>query len=218
MCIKVHGYSVFHPPNNVMKTQLAAVLLSTLLLPSLQPCASAAVLAYQEAGTSTDFAAQGLVGFNFTLDTPVSVTSLGFFGVSMGGADTPWVAIYDVTNSVQVASITTFLPSNGWQYISLSSPVVLTTGVTYQVVATAYWTPRYTDTASFTFGSEINPIGFTTPTGWSGWGTPTMATAPIATTANVTANFQYDPVPEPSTIFLACGGLATALFFRRRVS
>lgn len=198
---------------------VAAIVLTSLLLPTLQPSASAAVLAYQEAGTSTDLAGQGIAGFNFTLDTPVSVTSLGFLGVSMGGADTPWVAIYDVTNNVQVASITTFLPVNGWQYINLSSPVILTTGITYQVVATAYWTPQYTNTTSFTFGPEINPIGFTTPPGaWGGWGTPIMATAPITTTANVTANFQYDPVPEPATVFLACGGLATALFFRRRAS
>jgi hypothetical protein len=199
-----------------MKTKLA-VLLSTLLLSLSQP--AFAVLAYQEAGTSSSLAGQGIAGFNFTLDTPISVTSLGFFGMDMGGGDTPWVAIYDVTNNVQIASITTFLPNNGWQYINLASPVVLTTGITYQVVATAYWTPQYTNTASFTFGAEINPIGFTTPPGvWGGWGIPTMATAPIATTANVTANFQYDPVPEPTTILLACGGLATALFFRRRAS
>jgi hypothetical protein len=200
-----------------MKSQLA-VLLSALLLATLHP-ASAAVLAFEEAGTSQGLAGQGIAGFNFTLDSPISVTSLGFFGMDMGGIDTPWVAIYDVTNNVQVASITTYLPNNGWQYLTLVTPVVLSPGVTYQVVATAYWTPQYTNTASFTFGPEINPIGFTTAPGvWTGWGTPTMATAPITTTANVTANFQYDPVPEPSTVLLACGGLATALFFRRRAS
>lgn len=200
-----------------MKSKLA-VLLSAVLLATLHP-ASAAVLAFQEAGTSQDLAGQGISGFNFTLDTPISVTELGFYGVSMGGGDTPWVAIYDVTNNVQVASITNFQPNNGWQYLSLGTPVVLSPGVTYQVVATAYWTPQYTDTNSFTFGAEINPIGFTTPPGaWGGWGTPSMATAPITTTANVTANFQYDPVPEPATVLLACGGLAATLIFRRRSS
>jgi hypothetical protein len=179
--------------------------------------ASAQVLAYEEAGVSSDTAATGLVGFNFTVDSPLEVTHLGFYGVSMGGADTPWVALYDVANGgTPLASITSFAPTNGWQYIALGSPVTLTVGVTYQVVATAYWSPRYADTSSFDYGAEINPVGFTAPNGWGGWGTPVMATNAVGTAANITGNLQYEAIPEPAGVLLAGAGVGV-LLFRRRV-
>ncbi len=196
-----------------MKNLVAFLAVSLFTLNS----SSWAVLLYEEAGASANFAGQGLVGFNFTVDSPIEVSSLGFYGLNMGGGDTPWVALYDVTNNTQLAQVTTFTPTPGWQYISLNTPVTLSAGSTYQVAATAYWSPRFTDTASFTFGPEINPIGFTAPAGWGGWGAPTMATASIGTTANVVANLQYTAVPEPAAVALVCAGLGAVLFFRRRI-
>ena len=162
------------------------------------------IVAYVEGGTLTNgaagTAATGRVGLNFKVTSPISVTSLGFFGDSLGG-DTPWVALYNVTTSSQLAAITTFGAGySGWKYLPLSTPVTLTPGDTYQIVATAYWTPKYANMTGFTFGSEINALGFTTPTGWSGWGTPAMATAAFTTSPNVEANFRYSPASVPPVV------------------
>jgi len=185
--------------------------------------ASADTTAYLEGGTLTDgtqgTGATGVVGFNFTVNSAISVTQLGFFGDALGGADTPWVALYDVTTSTQLAAITTYVSTNGWQYIALDTPVTLTAGDTYQVAATAYWSPKYADTSGFTFGPEINPVSFSSPTGWGGWGTPTMGTG-VAATANVTGNFLYTSavIPEPSACVMLAGlaALGCGLLRRRR--
>jgi hypothetical protein len=216
----------FHPPKIPMKSiKYVSVALAMITL-GLQ--SASAATAYVENGTltngATGTAATGIVGFNFTVSSAIDVTQLGFFGSAIGGGDTPWVALYNVSTSTQLAAITTFAPSNGWQYISLGSPVTLNVGSTYQVVATAYFSPKYTDTASFTYGSVINPVGastFTTPTGWGGWGTPTQATGSLTATPNITANFVYNvsAVPEPST-YAVFAGIATLGFViaRRRRS
>ncbi len=178
---------------------------------------AAPIIAYTEGGTSTSAAGTGLVGFNFTVNTDISVTQLGWYGEAVGGGDTPWVAIYNTANSATpLASITTgFTTTPGWQYQSLVTPITLTTGNTYQVVATLYWTQKF-DPASFSYGTEINAVGFTTPGGWGGWGTPLMATNGITSTPSLAANFQYDPVPEPSTCALLMISLGSVMFYRRR--
>jgi hypothetical protein len=175
---------------------------ATLTIVSYSPNATA--IAYAEGGSFTRTAATGLVGMNFTVSSSINVISLGFWGDSLGG-DTPWVALYDVTTTTQLAAITTYGTGySGYKYISLGSPVTLTPGHTYQIVATAYWSPKYANTTGFKFGSGITPVGsgvaFTTPGGWGGWGTPTMATAALTTPANIQANFQYTPVTSPPVI------------------
>lgn len=197
--------------------KLISYVSATLALFTLGLQTAKADLAFTEGGTSTAVGGNGLVGFNFTLNNAIDVTQLGFFGLDLGG-DTPWVALYNVTTGTQLAAITTFTPTPGWQYISLGSPVTLTVGSTYQVVATAYWSPRYADTASFTYGSAINPLGSTTATGWGGWGTPVMATAGISANTDVTANFVYtlSSVPEPASYAVITGIAILGIVLARR--
>jgi len=199
-----------------MKRTLA--LLAALVLGAYSASATITT-AYIEGGTLTNgaqgLAATGLVGFNFTVNTDISVVSLGFFGDSLGGGDHPWSALYDTTTSTLLAS-TTFSPANGWSYNSIT-PVTLTPGDTYQVSATAWWAPQYADASGFTFGPEINSVGFTTPAGWSGWGSPAMATKSTTSTPQVEANLQYTTVPEPSVLAsIVTGAIGLVLFRRRR--
>ena len=192
-----------------------ASILTAFVL-GLFTASAAPIIAYNEGGTSASTAATGLVGFNFTVNTNISVTQLGWYGEAVGGGDTPWVAIYNTANSTAaLASITTgYTTTPGWQYQSLGTPITLTTGNTYQVVATLYWTQKF-NPASFTYAGEINAVGFTTPGGWSGWGTPVMATNGTTSTPSIAANFKYDVVPEPSTCALLLMGLGAALLYRR---
>lgn len=182
----------------------------------LRPAFADAPVAFIEGGSSNQFAGQGVSGFDFTVSSPINVTRLGYYGLNMGGGDEPWVALYDVTNAVQLAAITSFAPDNGWQYLALGSPVSLTPGITYQVVANSYWADQYDSISGFTFGAEIVPVTFTAPSGWSGWGSPSMGTGSTST-PNVTANFEYAAVPEPSA-FAAFAGVAVLGFVavRRR--
>ncbi len=141
---------------------------------------------------------------------------MGLYGDSLGGGDTPWVALYNVKTNTQLASITNYSPVNGWQYIALGSAVTLNTTDIYQVSATGWWSPKYASISGFTFGSDVNALGFTTPAGFGGWGTPVQATSGLTSTPNIFGNFRYEVVPEPSTTaFLLFAGVGVVLFIRR---
>lgn len=194
-----------------LATSLAGVLV--LAVSSL----SAATLAFQESGTSVDTANTGIIGFNFTVSQSINVTELGFFGSAMGGGDTPKVTLNDTTNNVVLETLN-FAPVNGWVYQPLSTPITLTPGTTYQVTASAYWSPQYADASGFTYGPEIlTPSYALTPDffGNGGWGWTGVATTPVSS-PNIAANFRYEPVPEPGACLLAAGGLSVLLHFRRR--
>lgn len=206
---------------NTLKTPGAGASVAALLFASALNIAAADTVAFTLDPLFADgsTAGTGLVGFNFTVDSLIEVTQLGFLGVSLGGGDTPWAALYNVDTATLLGS-TTFAPVNGWSYVALSSPVILTAGTTYQIVAPAYWSDKYTSISALTLGPEINAVGFTTPAGWGGWGTPTMATNGLTSTPNITANFQYvaAAIPEPSTVaaLAGVGVLGLAVSRRRR--
>lgn len=207
-------------PNTKMKFRRFAFVVPALAWVAAAPVASGASLFYVEGGTSADSAGYGDVGFSFEVTTSVSVTELSFFGLAMGGGDTPHVQLWnDDTNALLGAvSWSAGAASAGWNSMTLSSPVVLVPGVTYQVQGNAYWTPVYTDTASFSYGPEIDDSSVTLyhNGGWGGW-TPLSApsSTPIAgSSAPAFVNFTYTAVPEPSGSLLAL--LGGGLLLRRR--
>jgi hypothetical protein len=199
-----------------MKTKIAILAVLALGVYS----ASAATLAYTEAGTEADSGGgYGVSAFDFTVSSTINVTDLGFYALSIGGGDTPHIYLWDVTTNTQLAdsgSIGGSL-SVGWHYTTLSTPVTLTPGDTYQVSAPIYFTPTYSDASSFSYGSEITSAGFYRSIGgFGGW--TQGAVAPVAVTTNVPtgANFQYTTVPEPSVFGSILTGAAGLLMFRRR--
>jgi len=182
--------------------------------------ASASTLAYIEGGTEADSGGgYGVSAFNFTVNSTISVTDLGFFALSIGGGDTPHIYLWDVTTNTQLAdtgSIGGSL-SVGWHYVSLATPVTLTPGDTYQVSAPVYFTPTYADTSTFSYGSEIVSAGFYRSLGgFGGWTQADVAS--VAVTANVPtgANLQYAVVPEPSVFAAIAIGALGLLGIRRR--
>lgn len=208
-------------PNTKMKSRRFAFVLPALTWLAATCAASGASVFYVEGGTSVDNAGYGDVGFSFKVTTSVSVTELSFFGQSLGGGDTPHVQLWNDDTNALLGSVSWSGggAGAGWNSITLLTPVVLVSGVTYQVQGNAYWTPIYTNTDSFTYGSEIDESSVTLyhNGGWGGW-TPLAApsSTPIAgSSAPAFVNFTYTAVPEPSGCLLAVlgGGL---LLMRRR--
>lgn len=186
-------------------------------------------------------AAVGLVGFEFTLNQNIDLTQLGFYASSLGGGDTPHVAllnvtsgqanppvvIYDTGNLNNLSLYPSGLVNDSMNYFSVGTPILLTTGHTYEITAPAYWTEEFNSTAGFTLGGAIATASYEHGGGWSGWdvgnGVPSEVydyTAQTATSpgAYVTADFQYTTVvPEPSIYALfGMGGLALNFLCRKK--
>lgn len=95
--------------------------------------------------------------------------------------------------------------TNGWNTKALGSSVILETGTTYQLQASAYWVPTY-DAGDFTFDTVVASSDFYQDGGWAGWDAP--ASPSSGTPANnpaAMANFTFNAVPEPSAYALICG-------------
>ena len=198
----------------------------TFVLPALTwvaaTCAAGgASLFYTESGASENSSGYGDVGFSFAVTTSVSVTELSFFGISMGGGDTPNVQLWndDTDTLLGAVSWAAGAAVAGWNSMALSSPVTLVSGVNYQVQGSAYWAPIYGDNASFTYGSEIDAASVTLYHNavWSDW-TPLSApssTAIADSTAPAFVNFTFTSVPEPSSALLSMLGAGVFLMRRR---
>ena len=184
--------------------------------------ASASVVAYTEAGAFSTPAGYGGGGFNFTLSSSITITSLGFYALSIGDGDAPHVSLWNVTTSTLLTdsgNLRGTLTNDQWNYTTLGTPITLTPGDTYQVSAPAYFLNEYTNASGFSYGAEINAVGFVNKTGgWGGWSQAAPYTNSISTPA-VSANFQYDVavVPEPSVdAALLAGAAGLYLLCRRR--
>ncbi len=174
--------------------------------------AARADLMYAEGGTPTALAAYGDIGITFQVNTAISVTDLGFFGMSMGGGDTPWVQLWndDTDTQLGVVNFSAGEAGSGWNDKALAAPIILMPGVNYQVQTTAYWVNEYPDDSSFTYGSAINAssVAFYNDAGFSGWGVNAAPSTTDAGAAPAMARLTYTIVPEPSVAVLTLLGLA----------
>lgn len=203
-----------------MKTSVShriALLAITGVLASLTAHAD---LMFVEGGTSADLAGYGDVGMTFQVNTAITVTELSFYGVSLGGGDTPFAQLWDDDSNTQLGLVNWAAGEavNGWNSKLLSTAVLLSPGVNYQIQAVAYWVPQYADDSGFTYAPEIDAssVTFKHDSGWGGW-----AVLPAPTSADLAAapslvNLTFTAVPEPATAFLLLGGLLGLRFFRSR--
>ena len=182
-----------------MKIKLAIFV--TLAALSLGPgSASAATTAYTEAGAfSLSKGAFGGGGFSFKVYSPIRVTELGFYALSIGANADPHVYLWNVTTGKLLAdsgSLQGHLKDEQWNYTILPTPITLTPGDTYQIASPAYFLKLYANPLEFGCGSEINAIGFVNNEGWkAGWSQAAPYTnATIA--PPVSANFKYEPVSK----------------------
>jgi hypothetical protein len=173
---------------------------------------------YTVAGTHTDNGAYGDIGINFTVNSSVDVTSLSFFGASLGGGDTPYVQLWNVDTSSIIASVTwdAGAAGAGWNTISLASDVTLTTGTNYQLQASAYWAPVYDSTSSFTYDSVVASTTYSKTGGWTDWTAPAFASSGATTEYAAIANLTFASVPEPTSFALIGGCFALGCVLARR--
>jgi hypothetical protein len=175
-------------------------------------------LIYVEGGSSANLAAYGDSAIVFQVNTDVTVTELKFFGLSMGGGDTPWVQLWndDTDTSLGIVNWAAGEAGAGWNTKALATAVDLNPGVTYQLQTVAYWVPQYTDDSGFTYGSAIDAssVTFKHDSGWGGWGVLGAPTSANSSAAPAAANLNYTIVPEPTTAMLSLLGLA-GLMVRR---
>jgi hypothetical protein len=180
--------------------------------------------------------AVGLVGFVFTLNENIDLTQLGFYVQSIGGGDTPHVAllnvsagqsnpptvIYDTGNLNNLTNYPSGLTDDAMNFFSVGTPILLTTGNTYEITAPIYFAEEFADTSTFSLGSAIQTASFDNigsnptsgnPQHWSGWdpdngsmgqvydytaqGPAANYTAPSTlsgTNVIISTDFQYVPV------------------------
>ncbi len=197
--------------------------------------------------TENDLGGYGMSGIEFTLNENINVTSLGFTALSLGG-DTPQVTLWQVggggaltqiyTTGNIIGSVTSYpqgtdqgIPS----FVSVGTPLALSSGDTYLVTAPAYWASTFPSSSVSVASGPFSSTSFltTNPTNvndWQGWansaylgGSPNLSSFSLASSSTIPteANFQFttsaSSVPEPSTYAMLGTSLALlALIARRR--
>ena len=213
-----------------MKTLLSLTAGTALLLASALQ--SNAAIAYGiPAGTAGTQAYNGALGNEFDVLSPagISVTRLGVFDSNSDGLNsTITVGIFDRATEQLVGTSLTFTGNDGsledgTRWITLVSPITLAAGFEGMVVAQGYngaerngnvgtgSTASPTDDGggaiSFVGGSRFGPGGvFAYPTNVDG-GPANRYHA---------GNFDYDIIPEPSSLALLLGAFGLFGFRRRR--
>ena len=213
-----------------MKTVLSLTAGTALLLTSALQ--SNAAIAYGiPAGTAGTQAYDGALGNDFDVisATGISVTRLGVFDdLSDGLNSTITVGIFDRATAALVGTSLTFTGSDGSledgsRFITLVSPIILPAGFEGSIVAQGYngaerngnvgtgSTAGTTDDGggaiSFVGGSRFGPAG--------GFAYPTSLDGGPANRYHA-GNFDYDIIPEPSSLALLLGAFGFFGLRRRR--
>ncbi len=202
------------PPFQLIPTACALVAATLLTVGS----SARAATGYTPSGILTNSnGAYGGAGFDFTLTSTITVTQLAFYAISISGGDHPHAYLFDVTTGTMLADtgdLNGQLPnSNGYNFITLATPVTLAIGDVYQVSAPAYFVPTYPTAATFTYGSGIVPAGFYQQGSFTGFTQTAPYTTAVAANVPTVANFTYTVagVPEPSSVALLALGSTFAL-------
>ena len=219
-------YTFVHSSTNTplqMKIQRLSLLLAASSLISAS-CLADTQAFVTSSGTSASVAGTGLVGFEFTLNENIDLTQLGFLAESLGGGDTPHVALLNVTGgatnppnvlfdtgdilSDMTTSYPAATPESGaplvFNYVSVGTPILLVTGQTYEITAPAYWTQKFDgiggddDLSGFTIGGAIQTASFETGGGWNGWDPNNGSSGQVYNYATQTAGGTYTAGGSPS--------------------
>ncbi len=153
----------------LLSARVAALVVAASLLagpPGLAASAQAGTVGATLTGGSMWGSAQNYtVGWEFTTDNDISITSLGVVDADGGGlGQTHTVRLYDKTNDTILATTTipagtpaTVTGGYNSHFVALGTPIDLTTGVNY-IVAKQNGADNYRYNAALTMGPGINWI------------------------------------------------------------
>lgn len=167
------------------------------------------------AGTEFPYVSDPLpntVGWEFTLSSPVTVTSLGFYDFDDDGlVNDHDVSIWDSSANVVVsASVTTSGWSDAGYFWESVTPVTLSAG-TYRIGAAIYGDDYYYSGAS----SVITATPVTYSGGVYAVGSFDYPDNLSSNNGRFGPNFTFTAVPEPATMLLLGTGLAVLTALRR---
>lgn len=165
----------------------------------------------------------GPMGWTFQTETSISVTALGAFSVDVQGRSLE-VGLWDSSGTLLASDTVTSsgMSVNNSIYESIA-PVTLTAGNTYYI---AVFSPGFQTVALSPNilppdgSAEMSPDIQLGTVAWENNGTfefPDLTSAPVDS-ALIGANFEFQPVPEPSVICLAGLGSLAVLAVRRRMA
>jgi MYXO-CTERM domain-containing protein len=177
------------------------------------------------AGTKTTNTGDWAAGWEFTVSTSIQVTQLGKFDYENNGLVGTAVGLYNrTTGGTQLATVSLVGASSELSgaytayYATLPTPITLTPGNTYTIVAVQdgpseaiFWA-----NSTATYASEITYVRGIASAGASLPATFTSNSPNLTGTTQgyFGGTFKFDPVPEPSGALL--GGLGMLALLRRR--
>ena len=163
----------------------------------------------------------GTAGWSFQTLDPISVTSLGCFDYVLSNQNPVTIGLWDSGGNL-LASSTITLGShedNDARYETIPA-LSLAANSTYWIGAhssdgfllvNAAGPDDIGGSISLSSGLGLSKAAF----GGSGFTFPTLDAGPDGS-AYLAPNFQFEPVPEPSTVVLGAAGMLFLLFWRRR--
>jgi len=196
-----------------------AVLISLIATCAFCFSGHAATLISSLTAFSTTPSRDESLGYRFTANAPVEVTSLGYFDVNGDGLlSNHQVGLWTATGVLLAQA--TVLPSsptvNGFLYAFLPTSVTLAAGSDYYIAGTTTGDTWIFDASSF----AIDPA-FTYVASHFAPGSPSALTFPSQSTMAreyFNVNLQANIVPEPNAATLAASGVVTlmGMYARRR--
>lgn len=195
------------------------MLLSAAVLGLAAPVvrADTPALSFTDPGTSFTNGSYS-IGFEFTVNSNINVTSLGFFGTQL--AQSHDVGIYDISgNLLTSTTVNPGDPTTGFFSYHAITPFALTSGTSYVIAAEtgienySYSPTGFSTDPSITFDEDLYVSSSTlafpgSSGGFTGWFGPNFM---------VESSSTGNTVPEPSSLALLAGlGLSGSAFARRR--
>ena len=161
------------------------------------------------------------LGWRFTVNTPVTLSALGYNYFNENYSSNHLVGIYNTSGTLLASATVTNASTvyNGYRYTNLGSPLTLAAGDYYIVGTTRGLNDDWVfEATNIVTDPRISYVGsfFTSGTG----GTLGFPSNPASDREYLVANFQFAEVPEPISMVvfgtLLVGGAGVAL--RRRMT
>jgi hypothetical protein len=229
----------------ILTVACAALVTSALAVSAHAQAIAAYTISPTLSNPETDQGNYGPSGFEFTLNQNINITALGYTAISLDDTDAPSVTLWSVGAGGALSQIYTTgnilgsvnITNEGTQpsapsFVSVGTPIALTSGNTYLVTATAYWAATF-DPSTITTNSAFTGTFFTNSNPQNSFVADGSWDYNLTNISNLVAlsdlspgqipteaNFEFTPgtsvVPEPATYVMLGAGLVLLLVIQRK--